>query len=294
MLRYRSPIVVEKSASLPNNHRAILRFGSPAVGDKLGIPFREVTLVKSALPWKNPVADILAYAEKVGGHPSTDRSIARRNADISKRWIAPPNLVALMARDVDIRFGESYDFAPGRPKVISTIPMPDLLAAVGYDRKIDFRYRHGWVVTARVDRGDAFATLYVPNPSIPFHRASITGDELSVETLVEPRRPDVLAEEAAELLGVAIDRKSVAVSEQRYAKIAAIDNDERRRAIHEVSTKRGIAFALGRFATWRPGLMTEDLIKDVNLINGWIRDGEGAGYAMELHEAEKKRTGLVS
>jgi hypothetical protein len=178
--------------------------------------------------------------------------------------------------------------------VISTIPMPDLLAAVGYDRAIDFRYRHGWVITARVNDADAFASLLIPHPYISFYRASLTGDQLSVETLVEPRRPDVLAEEAAELLGVRIARASVVVVEQRYAKILPIDNDERRRVIHEVSTRRGIAYQLGRFATWRPGLMTEDLLKDIRLIEGWIRDGEGGPYAQELHEAEKRRAAVAS
>jgi hypothetical protein len=296
MLRSRSPIVVEKSASLPNNHRAILRFRSSAVGDKLGIPFREVTMVKAALPWKNPVADILAYSEKIGGRVLTDRSISRRDIEVAKRWIAPPDLIERMARGIEVRLGEEYDFARDKPKVISTIPLPSLLLAVGYDREIGFsdRYRHGWVVSARVLDSDAFATLVIPNPSIPFYRASITVDELIVEAIAEPRRPEVVAEEAAELLGVRIDRGSTALKRQPYAKILPINDRERRRAIHDVSAKRGIAYSLGRFATWRPGLMTEDLIKDVNIINGWIRDGEGADYAMEVHEAEKKRTGLVS
>jgi hypothetical protein len=291
LLRHRNPTVVEKSPTCPNNHRAILRFSSPLVGEALRIPFREVTLVKSALAWKNPVADILAYSEKIGGKIVTDRSISRLNIEVSKRWIAPPDLIAQMAMNVgDLRLGVSHDFTVPGPKVLSTIPMPDLARALDYPMP-EFPYRHGYVVSAFVEQDtDAYATLYVPNPAIPFYRASITGAELTVETLTEPHYPEALAEEAAELLGVRIARPSVSVKPQAYLKIFPIDNAIRKKFIHEVSSERGIAFSLGRFATWRPGLVTEHLLNDIRLIDGWISEGEGSRYAMEIHDAEKKRS----
>jgi len=289
LLRHRNPLVVEKSETLPNNHRAILRFSSPSVGDALKIPFRKVTLVKNALPWKNPLADILAYAEKTTGIASTDRSIARRKAEIGERWISSPDLIQRMASRVEVRLGASHEFSSGMPKVISTIPMPSLLSALGYGRTLDFKYRHGWVVNATVDDADAFATLLVPDPAIPFYRASITGDVMTIETLVQPRDAVALAEEAAELMGVRIHRDAVTVSRQLYAKILPVDEAERRAAIFWASSTTGIAYQLGRFATWRPGLLTEHLLHDIELIDGWIGSGEGDRYSMELHEAKQRR-----
>ena len=63
---------------------------------------------------------------------------------------------------------------------------------------------------------------------------------------------------------------------------------ERKAFIFWASSTRGVAYSLGRFATWRPQLQTEDLIQDIRLIEGWIREGGTAHYSMELHEMRRR------
>src|SRR5262245_44457249 len=78
MIQHHKPIVVESQASLPNNHSAVLRFASPIIGDVLGLEFKKVNLVKAALPWRNPVADAMAYSKKNLGSYHSDRSMVLR------------------------------------------------------------------------------------------------------------------------------------------------------------------------------------------------------------------------
>jgi hypothetical protein len=288
MLKHHNPVVVETQSALPNNHHAVLRFSSPLVGEKLGIPFRKVTLVKHAIEWRNQVADILAYAEKATGCLTTERSVSRRNVEVAERWIAPPDLINQMAERVDLHCGRVWDFSrTDAGKVLSTIPMPTLMRELNYPKKIDFRYRHGWVLTAEIAGDcDAFATLLVPNPHVTFYRASITGRQLIVESIDEPM--EGTADVAAYMFCAKVVPGSVIKRRQQYAKILPIDDKERREFIYWASSKMSKAYSLGRYATWRPTLQTDDLVKDVRLIDGWIREGGGAHYDMELHEAEKR------
>src|SRR4051812_21604832 len=109
MLRKHKPTVLEAQADLPHNHSAVLRFGTSAVADVLGVPFRKVNLVKATLPWLNPVADAMAYAKKNLGRYESDRSVTRE-VTTAERWIAPRDLIPRMAEDVRIKYCVPYDF----------------------------------------------------------------------------------------------------------------------------------------------------------------------------------------
>jgi hypothetical protein len=289
LLRHYDPIVYEAQPQLPNNHSAVLRFRSSLVGDATGIPFRRVTVVKHVLPWTNPVADALAYSEKNGGQYSTDRSI-RSGTEFGERFIAPPDFIKQLARGTEIVFGAPFDFEAEETKVISTIPMPALMLELDYPYKerVDFQHRRGVNVRARIEDCDAYVSLYVPDPTKLFSRISITGDELIVEcpsasstwSRTVLAQTNAVACEAARYVGITTDRlKDISSHEQSYQKILPIDERQRKDFIHWASVVKGKAFSLGRFATWRPGLLADDLIKDVRLIDSWIRDG----YGMDLH-----------
>lgn len=300
MLRHHRPVVLEAQASLPNNHSAVLRFRSQAVGDVLGIEFRKVKMIKSWLPWRNPVADGLAYASKNGGVYRSDRSIVTSSMEVQDRFIAPANLIERMADGVQIDFSYPFAFDPRHAKVISTIPMPTLMRALKYPgaAEVSFSSVTGLNVRALVEGCDAHVSLMVPDPDIAFSRVSITGDEMIVEI---PRFNsehhakvflDAIAQEnaaqAAYVLGIEPDRvHSVSARVQTYAKINPIDESQRRDFIYWASTIQGRAFSLGRFATWRPGLLLDDLIHDVRLIDGWLRSAS-SGYEQEHHEGEKR------
>jgi hypothetical protein len=67
MLRGRLISVLEKQPKLPDNHSAVLRFRSSVVSDATGIAFEKVKAIKAVDTWLNPIADALAYSEKVTG-----------------------------------------------------------------------------------------------------------------------------------------------------------------------------------------------------------------------------------
>lgn len=281
LLKHHNPIVIERGDSLPNNHSAILRFRSSIIGDLLGIDFKKVRMIKAPLPWKNPVADALSYSFKNSGMMRSDRSITDGMVS-ADRWIAPSNLIEQMAEGIEIRYGEEFDFASSGEKVISTIPMPFLMKALSYSRQIKFDYSSGVNIKARIENCDAYVSLLVPDPDEVFSRVSVTGDELIVEipgTVTMEKSGDEVPPvfqpilyNALRLLGIQRSAvKDVSVHNQRYQKILPIDNDDRREFIHWASATIGKAYQLGRFATWRPGLLLDDLVKDIRIIDGWIK-----------------------
>jgi hypothetical protein len=58
----------------------------------------------------------------------------------------------------------------------------------------------------------------------------------------------------------------------QYAKVLPIDDRERKRFIMWASENHNI-YSLGRFATWRPGLLMDDLVHDVRVIQRIAREG---------------------
>ncbi|NDG64822.1 MAG: hypothetical protein EBY29_15370, partial [Planctomycetes bacterium] len=59
---------------------------------------------------------------------------------------------------------------------------------------------------------------------------------------------------------------------QPYSKILPIDEGERRKFIVWATDQHGI-YSLGRFATWRPGLLMDDVVNDVRVIRKIIKNG---------------------
>lgn len=293
MLRGRNEVVIhEAAAELPNNHSAVLRFGTDKVAEVLGVPFRNVKLIKTYLPWRNPVADCLSYSRKCSGIARSDRSITS-SAFAADRWIAPPDLIEFMALGAPpIKFGSPFQFETNdEAPIISTMPMPSLMDALAYPEKPEFKYVHGANLRFQVKNCDAFVSLYVPDPKYDFNRISVTGDEVIVEFAF----PDGLDMRAAlggewrddisialEILGFKTDdviTETVKVTKQRYAKIAPIDDAKRKRFLGWATDKHNI-YSLGRYATWRPKLLLDDLVHDIRLIERWINSEK---YAVRLH-----------
>jgi len=233
-------------------------------------------MIKAVLPWKNPVADALAYAHKTGGQSRSDRSVTDGTV-VAERWIAPPDLIQQMAANVDIALDQDYLPQESGPS-ISTIPMPVLMEKLEYPgrRAIEFCSTSGTNTSARVKDCDAYVSLLVPDPHYPFYRISLTGDELILECHKDDDTdpPDWMVEEAAEeLLGIDMGRLSdIRLHRPRYSKILPISEDVRRDFIYW-ATDRHQVFSLGRFATWRPGLLLDDLVQDIRLIERWLDRG---------------------
>ncbi len=301
MLHRHNPSVLEAQSSLPNNHSAVLRFGSDKVAEVLGIPFKKVQMIKTALSWQNPVADSLAYARKSGGIHRSDRSITK-SVERGERWIAPSDLIARMARGINITFDAPFAFDPmaegSRPPIISTMPMPALMGLLGYRPMPEFRYVEGANIIFNALEADAYASLYVPDPDMMFNRVSITGNQVIAEyafphegdregfedlfIIEDGKMSQALIGEAvdiSELLGIEeIDPVSIQIKQQRYAKIQPIDDNERKKFLAWATDQHNI-FSLGRFATWRPGLLLDDLVHDVRQIERWIGDRYSMRFA---------------
>jgi hypothetical protein len=283
ILRDRCDTVYEASGWLPNNHHALLRFRSSVVGDTLSIPFKKVTAFKGiATMGHGPIADALAYSKKATG-VATLRSIAREVNEPLERYIAPPNLVNQMATKVQcpIEFGKLID-AEGLKElrelgfnVISTIPMPALAGTFGHEFQSTFARRDGFTITADLKGVDAYATIYFPSSFDIFYRASITGNKLIIEYTtgawalsdIETRKDRELSSalKAFGLDSQCVDKSSVSIQKQSYAKILPIGEEERLRFMIRMTDEYGI-YSLGRFATWRPGLLLDDVVSDVHKI----------------------------
>ena len=290
MLKRHSPVILQAQPALPNNHSAVLRFGSSTIGDLLGIPFRPVKMIKAHLPWQNKVADVLSYSIKCSGVARSDRSIIRESQG-ETRWIAPDNLISRMAEGLDIEFNNKVVSLISRmptsvSPIISTIPMPFLMQALNFDTTgVKFEYVSGANLRMKIPNCDAYVSLYVPDPKLKFNRISITGNELIAEYAFPGLEPSFLqssidrlnpfneADAALDLLGFPHWSSEVmglnpTLTPQKYSKILPIDDGLRRRFLGFATDKFNI-FSLGRFATWKPGLLLDDLVQDIRQIEKW-------------------------
>jgi len=295
MIRDRKVEIYEANASLPNNHSAVLRFRSSVVGDALDIPFKPVKMVKTVQQWKNPVADSLAYSMKTNGS-ATLRSILSADSTPQTRYIAPPNLIQAMADRINgtcwFDTKASEVFKTRGLHIISTIPMPSLMKDLRYPDIPEFKCVHGMNINVEIPDADVYASIYVPDPKIGFNRISITGNRLTIEFSfpgmplghvhgrVEnfktmPIYKSTAIDQALEMFGlgnVSVDHSSAEIKLQQYSKILPIDEKVRRNFIMWATDKFNI-YSLGRFATWRPGLLMDDVVNDVRVIRQIINSG---------------------
>jgi hypothetical protein len=292
MLARHNPTILERSSALPHNHSAVLRFSSNKVAEVLGIPFKRVMMVKTIIPWRNPVADAMAYSNKVLGEYRTDRSVLLPERwQSSERYIAPENLIEQMAeglRHGSIAFDVDYDFQEGQPKVISTIPMPTLAKKMGH-RDLGWRWLDGKNIVVRLRNCEAYCTIYVPDPEVLFYSATVTGNQLIIEhTTDRIGSAERAINLACDMLGLGTRVvETYEIVDQSYAKIAPMDEAERRNFIYWASTVTGRAYQLGRFATWRPRLLLDDLVQDVRLIESWITS-QSSDYDQQQHQRKIK------
>jgi len=269
MLREEATAVLEAQAGIPHNHTALLRFRSSVVGDALNIPFRRVEVLKAIAPWRNPVADIIAYSAKTNGHAAMRSIVSANGGRTEARYIAPTDLVEQMARKVMCPIRMGVRWAPGGAKepTISTIPMHHLMQALGWKRRATFDHIAGWNILADLHGTDAYCTLYVPSDETAFSRVSITGNRLIAECYGQHEKPDrTELEKALALVGLDMDWVQWSdIVPQKYAKLLPIDEGERRRFITWASREFNV-YSLGRFATWRPHLLLDDVVNDIRVI----------------------------
>tara|TARA_R110002126_G_scaffold105052_4_gene239125 strand:- start:965 stop:1918 length:954 start_codon:yes stop_codon:yes gene_type:complete len=295
MIRDRNVQVIEAATALPNNHSAVLRFRSSIVGDALDIQFKQVNMMKAVHEWRNPVADSLAYSMKCNGS-ATLRSIMSAGSEIHKRYIAPSDLIQQMHNRINgsIEFGKPLtidDVISAKEPIISTVPMPLMMGILGWKEKPEFRFVNGFNINCTLENVDAYVSVYVPDPLELFNRVSLTGNVMTIEVSLphfssadevsnymnrirdNDRERRELLKSALYVLG--IDKTIISNerwSVQRYAKILPITEVERKTFVLWATDKFNI-YSLGRFATWRPGLLMDDVVNDVRVIRRIINNG---------------------
>jgi len=278
--------VFEASAKKETSgHKALLRFRSPAVGDAVGIPFRSVKVHKAIWDGDNggfaqPNIQLAnSYSLKCTG-----KVLARSIWDLSvvERWIAPDDFIEQLSDNLRdrVHYDSPFDFnaclAGARPNstIISTAPMSTLskFHSPAFPTP-EFAHRSIFVYRMQLANCDVYQTIYFPNVRTPVYRASITGDTLIIEAIDRITQIDI--EDIAALFSVAVlpfDNPEYTETNQRFGKIAPIDDAWRRNFINTLSSKHSI-YSLGRFATWR-NILLDDVIHDCAVIKQLIRSDD--------------------
>lgn len=284
ILRRHEVTIIEAKPSLPTNHKALLRFRSPAVSDATGIPFTKVLVHKGVWDGEqvitNPTfAHANTYSMNVTEGELHDRSITKFT-EASERWIAPENFVELLSDNIDIIFGEEFTME-SRPEgvlTISTIPMPVMMRMVNYGDKPKFNYRPVWTVRAHLVKPASFVhqTLYNATPS-SWYRATLQGSNLILEYAFEPSvdRNDEACSALACFFSTSDFYKhyhsefnDITIHKTPIGKITPINERLRRSFMMHLTDAYGI-YSLGRFACWR-NILLDDVVVDVKRIEAMI------------------------
>lgn len=272
ILKHHEPTIIEAQPSLPNNHKALLRFRSNRIGAAVGIPFREVFVRKAIvhdttfLEVPNPYACNM-YSFKVTGQ-IMDRSIW----DITPgpRYIAPDDFIRLLSRGHNIRFNTRFAIERSDDPIVSTIPMPVMMDMVGWKNKPVFEYNHIWALNTTIvnPKCNIHQTIYFTDLSNPCYRASIVGDRFIAEFVGQPTNKSL--HEVLDYFGLPASTMcdDPTITKQAYGKIVPIDDELRKEFIYTLTREYNI-YSLGRFATWRQ-LVLDDLVDDIELIKGLI------------------------
>ena len=292
MLRTEIREVWEAQLGLPNNHHALLRFKSSLVGDACGIPFRQVDVMKTTDKWRNPVADAISYSLKCTD-TATLRSSTTASGQIEKRYIAPSDLITRLFDQISdkVYFGRNLsisdvEFVEGEP-IISTMPMKALMEILEYPKIPDFGYVEGTTLNFKLPpKYDICTTVYLPDPKDIPYRVSITERELIIECtghVYFTAEIDSCIQSACRCLGIEYLYEEIRAGykshKQKYSKITKIDESIRRDFITWASRVHGV-YSLGRFATWRPGLLLDDIVQDVRIIQRMINGDNTQSYDM--------------
>lgn len=279
-------IIYEAGPERESDHKALFRCKTDAIGKMLGIPFKRVEIHKSI--WLNdqevqpsPRVNHM-YSQKVSGKIS-GRSIT--NIDSGIRFIPPDNFLDILKSRCNIEYNcpvspEAIEQWGGKTPIVSTIPMPIMAKMMGR-LHMDGIFESSPIYVNRVEIKDceSYCTMYYPDICFSAYRASLTGSTLIIEGM-EPFQEcdfgDVLGS-----LGIPWDGRFKEENKiQEMGKIVPIVDGIRQKVITKLTLENNI-YSLGRFATWRPKVMLDDVLEDIFVIRRLI---EGGNYASLHHE----------
>jgi hypothetical protein len=179
------------------------------------------------------------------------------------------------------------DRSPESEPMISTVPAPVMMKLSGWKDVPQFDSRRVWSITSTLTDCDVFQTIYYPDLDLPFYRASITGNVLTIECLAEPSysgqfTPDMMVLMVAAdfgILGTQLARASVKV--QKYGKISPIEDPALMRRFILWLTDRYRIYSVGRFALWRQ-LLLDDVVADIRVVERLIECRDAYQHALGM------------
>jgi len=279
--RSQKPRILEKQKSLPNNHKALLRFRSNAVSNLSGIDFKVVRVDKAvSVDWnlydKASITMQNNYSEKVTGKIG-QRSLS--NLESVNRYIAPDDFINRLSNGLDIEFG--VDAKPailtaisnGDP-IISTMPISALASTLGYEDGFKLKAKKVIVLKSTIEEidCDVYQTIYFPDPSIPLYRMSITGNQVIAEftdNSIGNNEMGTLANNALYRLFGIDTTLSWVLHIQEFGKLVPHSGNEVKRFMSWATQTHNI-YSLGRWGTHRQILM-DDVVNDLHVINRMIK-----------------------
>lgn len=274
--------VFEISNAPLEQHKALLRFRSDAVARTTGIEFKCVKVRKGIWSEKHFVAPSIrvanSYSTKCLGFIQPERSIW--NIEPVERYIAPPDLYDQLIDNCQRRIHWGVDYTFSDDVCVSTIPMPAVIKKLGLDVTTDFRHKAITVQRYRIKRCEAYQTIYFPDLDHSVYRASITGDMLIAEHAGKPYGNWM--EDIARSFGATNGTlEMIGEVEQKYGKIAPIDDVLRKQLLFNLTTEHSI-YSLGRFAVWK-NILLDDVVDDAAVIKRLMRSTH-----YDLHKELKK------
>ena len=259
------------------NHKALFRCRKPDISKMLGISFKEVTVHKTIwLDGKevNPSPRIAhMYSKKVTGL-ITSRSIF--DTDSVTRYIPPKDFIYQLKKRCYIEYNTIFDRTLKsihcNEPIISTIPI--FKTAEIFGLKLDGLCHCDPIYVNRIfiPKCNSHCTIYYPDSDFSAYKASITGDTLIIEGMKKLQYKDL--SEIYKSLGIQFydDPNQYKNHKQKFGKITPIDNKIRQNVITDLTLKFGV-YSLGRFATWRPKVMLDDVLNDIFVIRRLIEEG---------------------
>ena len=267
--------VIHEYLEAPRVHKAVLRFRTEEVSKLTGIPFKKVTVHKAVSVSGGFVTPNLRhmnhYSLKVtGGY--YDRSIG--NLEPSVRYIAPIDFhQQMLDKHKDrIFFGSDVQLVDMAVPVISTLPLGVLIDKFKLDAKMPEQALASapiYVTTVDYAHCDLYQTIYFPELDTPVYRASMTGGQLIIESMVPLDYIQVMYVQKTFELPCAPPKKDQRDVKQVIGKFHPLEETYRQQLMYDITTALGI-YSLGRHATWRK-ILLDDVVKDIQRIESMLK-----------------------
>lgn len=267
--------VFEAAPEPKMSHRALLRFRSDAVARLTGVEFKAVNVRKGI--WREgafrepTILDANLYSHKCLGSLVGERSIW--NLDPVTRYVAPVDFHDQLVESVGYRLNydspcEFKERSPSKP-IISTVPMDLVLSALKVNVTQKFQRAGIHVRRYTIPDCDVYQTVYFTDPEHDLYRASITGSTLIAEFAGPPEESDFWQSDLRDAFWLRHIPKEDERIQQRYGKIAPIDEAVRKSLVAFLTERYGI-FSIGRFATWR-NILLDDVVQDTEVLKRLIK-----------------------